>query len=217
MPSIRNLQDLLVHQLRDLYSAEKQLVAALPKLAKQTTSAELEAAMTSHLKETTAQVGRLEQVFEHLGVPGRGPKCKAMEGLVEEGKAMLEEDIEPNVLDAGIIASAQRMEHYEIASYGTAAEFARVLGHEEVMHLLRQSLDEEKSANETLTQLAEGGINALAQQDGGVSAYADADDTRVAVEEAEAEADVKRASSRVARKDVATPGAPGSRSGVRRR
>ena len=130
MPSITNLQDLFVHQLRDLYSAEKQLVAALPKMARQSTSDELQVAITSHHEQTKEQVGRLEQVFEQLGVANRGPKCKAMEGLIEEASEMLEEDIAENVLDAGIIASAQRVEHYEIAAYGTVVGYARVLGHD---------------------------------------------------------------------------------------
>lgn len=163
MPSIMNLQDLLVHQLRDAYSAEKQLVAALPRMAKSTTSEELEKAIHAHLEQTEEHVNRLEQVFKQLGVSPRGPKCKAMEGLLEEGKEMLDEDIDPHVLDAGIIASAQRVEHYEIAVYGTVIEFARALGHDEVVDILQRTLDEEKEANDTLTGLAEGGINALAE------------------------------------------------------
>jgi ferritin-like metal-binding protein YciE len=163
MPAIMNLQDLLVNQLRDVYSAEKQLVTALPKMAKATTSDELKEAITSHLQQTQEHVSRLEQIFEQLGVSSRGPKCKGMEGLLEEGKEMLDEDIDPNVLDAGIIASAQRVEHYEIAVYGTVVEFARALGHSAVADLLQSTLDEEKEANDTLTGLAEGGINMLAE------------------------------------------------------
>ena len=121
MAALNTLHDLLIHQLRDIYSAEKQIVKALPKMAKRANSDELQAALTSHLDETEEHVERLEQAFELLGVNSRGPKCKGMEGLIEEGKELLEEeDVEPNVLDAGIIAASQRIEHYEIAAYGAS-------------------------------------------------------------------------------------------------
>jgi ferritin-like metal-binding protein YciE len=206
MPAIANLQDLFVHQLRDLYSAEKQLLAALPKMGKRSTSDELQEAISSHLEQTTSQVSRLERVFEQLGVSSRGPKCKAMEGLIEEGKEMLEEDIEPHVLDAGIIAASQRVEHYEIAAYGTVVEFARVLGHNAIGQLLQQTLDEEIEADETLTELAEGGINAMAQ--GGESLSDD---------EAETEPAPRRALPRGATKAASKSVAPATRTGARRR
>ncbi len=163
--AIETLHDLMVHELRDLYSAERQLVQALPKMAKNATSPELEEAITTHLEQTREQVNRLEQIFETLGVSSRGTKCKGMEGLLEEGKALMEEDIDGEVLDAGLIAAAQRVEHYEIAGYGTVLEFARVMGHDDVVSLLEATLEEEKETDQLLTSLAEGGINALAERD----------------------------------------------------
>lgn len=163
---IATLHDLMVHELKDLYSAEKQLVQALPKMAKNATSEDLQVAFTNHLEQTKEHVARLEQAFETLGVSARGMKCKGMEGLIEEGKSLLDEDIDPEVLDAGLIAAAQRVEHYEIAAYGTACEYARSMQHEELVELLEQTLNEEKEADALLTALAEGGINALAERDG---------------------------------------------------
>lgn len=219
MPSITNLQDLFVHQLRDLYSAEKQLVAALPKMAKQSTSDELQVAITSHLAQTREQVGRLEEVFEQLGVASRGPKCKAMEGLIEEARDMLEEDIAEHVLDAGIIASAQRVEHYEIAAYGTVVEFARVLGYDEAMQLLQLTLDEETGADEVLTTLAEGGINALALgNDASATDAEDGDDSLSDDEASDARSTSQRATSRRANKNTTTSTVPAGRTvGARRR
>ncbi len=161
MPPIETLDDLFVHQLRDIYSAERQLVAALPKMARNATSQDLKDAFTTHLEQTEEQVNRLQQVFEQLGVSSRGPKCKAMEGLVEEGKEIAEEDITPEMLDAGLIAAAQRVEHYEIAAYGTVCEYARALGHDEILTLLQSTLDEEKETDRLLTTLAVTGIEEL--------------------------------------------------------
>jgi ferritin-like metal-binding protein YciE len=163
---IATLHDLMVHELKDLYSAEKQLVQALPKMAKNATSEELQVAFTTHLEQTKEHVVRLEQAFETLGVSARGMKCKGMEGLIEESKSLLDEDIDPEVLDAGLIAAAQRVEHYEIAAYGAACEFARSMQHEELVELLEMTLNEEKETDALLTALAEGGVNALAQRDG---------------------------------------------------
>lgn len=164
MATIATLHHLMIHQLRDIYSAEKQLVQALPKMVKQATSEELQAALSTHLNETQEHVARLEQAFEALGVSSRGMKCKGMEGLIEEGKELFEEDVDPEVLDAGIIAASQRIEHYEIAAYGTVCEYARSMGHDEVVELLEATLAEEKEADTILTSLAEGGINALASR-----------------------------------------------------
>jgi ferritin-like metal-binding protein YciE len=165
------LHDLMVHELKDLYSAERQLVQALPKMAKGATNADLQVAISTHLEQTKEHVARLERAFEMLGESGKGMKCKGMEGLIEEGKGLLEEeDIDPDVLDAGIIAAAQRVEHYEIAAYGTVREYARTLGHDELAAILTATLDEEKSADQLLSGLAEGGINALAERDGTQSA-----------------------------------------------
>ena len=166
MPAIATLHDLMIHQLRDLYSAERQLVQALPKMAKSASAAELQTAIREHLTQTVGHVARLEQAFEVLGESPRGVKCKGMEGLLEEGKELLEEDVDPDVLDAGIIAEAQRVEHYEIAAYGTACEFAKSMGHLHVASLLQDTLEEEKETDKLLTTLAEGGINALAARDG---------------------------------------------------
>jgi ferritin-like metal-binding protein YciE len=124
--SIGSLQDLLVHELKDRNSAETQLVTALPRIAKDASSAELQAALTDHLEQAMEHVARLEQPMKSLGASPRGQKRKGMEGLLEEGASLMEEDIDPEVLDAGIIAAAQRVEHYEIAAYGSAAEFVLV-------------------------------------------------------------------------------------------
>jgi ferritin-like metal-binding protein YciE len=167
MPALSTLHDLMVHQLKDLYSAERQLVQALPKMAKGANAPELQVAIQNHLEQTKGHVARLEQVFEVLGETSRGPACKGMQGLIEEAEGLLdEEQVDPDVLDAGIIADAQRVEHYEIAAYGTACEFARSMKHERVVSLLQETLDEEKEADRLLTSLAEGGINALAMRDG---------------------------------------------------
>jgi ferritin-like metal-binding protein YciE len=161
--SLETLQDLLVHELKDLYSAERQLVQALPKMAKAASSDELRTAFEDHLAQTQEQVVRIETIMESFGESPKGQKCAGMEGLLEEGKNFLKEEADEDVMDAGIIASAQKVEHYEIASYGAVVEYARVLGHTEAQQLLEQTLEEEKAADELLTRLAEGGINALAE------------------------------------------------------
>jgi len=168
MPALNTLHDLMVHQLKDLYSAERQLVQALPRMAKHASSGELQVAIENHLEQTETHVSRLEQCLELLNESTRGPKCKGMEGLLEEGKELFEEEVDPEVLDAGIIAAAQRVEHYEIAGYGTVCEYARIMGHDDVRQLLQSTLEEEKEADVLLTSLAEGGINALAERDGQV-------------------------------------------------
>lgn len=156
---MKTLEDLFVHELKDLYSAEKQLLKALPKMAKAATNEDLAAAFETHLAETEEQVTRLESIFETLEISSRGPKCKAMEGLLEEGKEVLEEDMEDDVRDAALICSAQRVEHYEIAGYGCARTFASRLGHDKIAKLLQQTLDEEAATDEKLTQLAESQVN----------------------------------------------------------
>ena len=156
---MKTLQDLLVDHLKDLYSAENQLIKALPKMAKAATNPELKDGFTEHLEQTRGQVTRLESICEQLGVSPKGKKCAAMEGLVEEGKELMEEDAEPGVLDAGLIAAAQKVEHYEIASYGSARTWAERLGLEEAVRLLQETLDEEKATDEKLTALATAGVN----------------------------------------------------------
>ncbi len=157
----KELGDLYKEELKDLYSAESQLVAALPKMAKAASSPDLKKAFESHLEETKVQIQRLEQVFEEIEGSPRGKKCKAMEGLVEEGAELIKEkaDFEPAVLDAALIGAAQRIEHYEIAAYGTVRTFAQQLGYTKAVNLLQQTLDEESAANEKLTTLAVSGIN----------------------------------------------------------
>lgn len=157
------LQDLLIETLRDTYNAEKQLVKALPKMAKAANSKELRAAFEDHLEVTKEQVARLERVFKELGVPARGKQCVAMEGLIEEGKELIAGDHDPQVLDAGLIAAAQKAEHYEISAYGTLRTWAGMLGHTRVAELFQQTLDEEAEADERLTELALRQVNAKAQ------------------------------------------------------
>lgn len=161
---LATLRDLLIEELKDLYSAESQLVKALPKIAKAVSSEELTDAILAHLEETKEQLERLNQCFELLDTkPGR-KKCKAMEGLLIEGGEVVAEDAEPMVHDAAIIAAAQRVEHYEIAGYGCARTFAKILGEDAVAQLLQQTLDEEAAADETLTRIALSGINQTAAE-----------------------------------------------------
>jgi ferritin-like metal-binding protein YciE len=160
---IATLEDLYTDMLKDLYSAEKQLVKALPNLAKAAQSPELQKAFRDHLKQTEGHVDRIERIFSDMDGSPRGKKCAGMEGLVEEGSELLQEDVDPEVLDAGLIAAAQKVEHYEIASYGTARAWAERLGKDSAARLLQQTLDEESAANEKLTQIAEGQANMEAQ------------------------------------------------------
>jgi ferritin-like metal-binding protein YciE len=153
------LHDAFLDELRDSYDAEKQLTKALPKLAKAATSPELRQAFESHLEETRGHVERLEQVFELLDEKAKGKHCDGIAGIIEEGSSVMGEDFDESTMDACLIASGQRAEHYEMAAYGTLVAWARAMGHEEVAVLLEETLSEEKSADEKLTQLAEGGIN----------------------------------------------------------
>ena len=157
-----NLREALVDEIRDLYNAEKQLTKALPKMAKGATSEELREAFESHLEETEGQVTRLERVFELLDEKPRGKHCAGMAGIVEEGSEKLQEDAEDSVMDAMLIASAQKVEHYEIGSYGTAIAWAEALGLTDVAEVLNETLAEEKAADEKLSALAESGINEAA-------------------------------------------------------
>jgi ferritin-like metal-binding protein YciE len=164
--AVESLNDLFVEQLRDLYDAENQLIKALPKMAEGANSDELRQGFEEHLEQTKGHAQRIEQIFEQLGEKAKGKKCKAMEGLIKEGNETLEEDIsDENVQDAAIIAAAQRVEHYEIAGYGTARTFANLLGEDEAASLLEQTLEEEKETDAKLTQLAEG-INIAAESEG---------------------------------------------------
>jgi ferritin-like metal-binding protein YciE len=159
MADAGTLHDAFVDELRDTYDAEKQLLKALPKMAKAASSPELKAAFESHLEETRGQVQRLEQVFETIDEPAKGKHCDGIAGIIEEGKSIMEEDFDDATMDACLIAGGQRAEHYEMAAYGTLVAWARAMGHTEAAMLLQETLDEEKAADEKLSDLAEGGIN----------------------------------------------------------
>jgi ferritin-like metal-binding protein YciE len=164
MPA-ENLHELFVGELKDIYDAEKQLTKALPKMAKAADNQELRSAFEEHLAITRMHVNRLEEVFKSLGMAARGKPCEGMKGLIEEGQEKMEEFGQGPTLDAGLIASAQKVEHYEIATYGTLATFAEIMGHQDAKDLLGQTLDEEKEADEKLTQVA-GQINFDAEAEG---------------------------------------------------
>ena len=158
------LEELLVDELKDLYSAENQIVKALPKMAKAAGSPELKRAFERHLEETKRQVERLDQIGDQLGVRLTGKRCKGMAGLIEEGSELIGEDPDQDALDAGLIGAAQKVEHYEIAAYGTARTHAEMLGYTKVARLLQQTLNEEGATDKKLTQLAESIINVEAVQ-----------------------------------------------------
>jgi ferritin-like metal-binding protein YciE len=155
----QSLQELFVEELRDMYDAEKRLVRALPKMARAASTDELQTAITEHLRETEGQVDRLEQVFEILGEKARGKKCDGIMGILEEGNTAMQELEEGPVLDAALIAGAQKVEHYEIASYGTLAYFADLLGNDQAKNLLGETLEEEKAADEKLSTIAKSKVN----------------------------------------------------------
>jgi ferritin-like metal-binding protein YciE len=157
------LEDLYTDLLKDLYSAEKQLVKALPKMAKNAQSPDLQKAFQEHLRQTEGHVDRIERIFSDMDGSPRGKKCVGMEGLIEEGSELLQEDVDPDVLDAGLIAAAQKVEHYEIAGYGTARAWAERLGYDKAARLLQETLEEESMANEKLTRIAESHVNMEAQ------------------------------------------------------
>jgi ferritin-like metal-binding protein YciE len=156
---LNTLKTLYIDELRDLYNAEGQLLKALPKMAKGASSEELKDAFEKHLEQTKSHVKRLEEVFEEIGENPKGKTCRAMKGLIEEGSEILEEDGEESVIDAGIIVAAQKVEHYEIASYGSVRTFAHLLGQNKAAELLQTTLDEESETNELLNRLAESTVN----------------------------------------------------------
>jgi len=151
-----SLKELYIEQLRDIYDAENQLVKALPEMAKAATSEELRSGFENHLEQTKEHGRRLEQVFKDLGEKAKGKKCKGMQGLIAEGKEVIDEDFEDEVKDAALISAAQRLEHYEIAAYGTVRTYAEILGQHNAASLLEKTLEEEKETDEKLTELAEG-------------------------------------------------------------
>jgi ferritin-like metal-binding protein YciE len=164
--ALESLHDLYVEELRDLYNAENQLLKALPRMAKAAGDPTLRAAFEEHLDVTRGQVDRLDRIFKKLGERATGKKCAAMEGLIEEGKEMMAEDAPPAVLDAALISAAQKVEHYEIASYGCVRTYARLLGYDDAARLLQETLDEEGDADNKLTELAESVINVEAEEEG---------------------------------------------------
>jgi ferritin-like metal-binding protein YciE len=160
--ALESMQDFFLNELKDLYNAEKQILRALPRMAKAADAPALQQAFDKHLRETEGHVQRLERIFKSLGQAARGKKCKGMEGLIEEGKEILEEEGSPEVIDAALISAAQRVEHYEIAAYGCLRAYAQLLGYDEADQLLQQTLQEEEATDEALSALGEGGINQAA-------------------------------------------------------
>jgi ferritin-like metal-binding protein YciE len=156
---LKTMGDLFLDTLQDLYDAEKQITKALPKMSKAASSEDLKAAFEEHLEVTRGQVERLERIFDKLHKKPGGKKCAAMEGLIEEGEELVEEGEPSAVLDAGLIGAAQKVEHYEMAGYGTARTFAQILGHTEAAELLQETLDEEKETDSRLTEIAESMVN----------------------------------------------------------
>ncbi len=159
MAKAGTFHDAFVDELRDTYSAEKQVSKALPKMAKAATSPELRAAFTTHLEETRGQIQRLEEVFASIGEKVKGKHCDGMAGIIEEGQGVMSEKYDDDTMDACLIAAAQRVEHYEMAAYGTLVAWAKTMGHNEAVQLLQETLDEEEAADEKLSGLAEGKIN----------------------------------------------------------
>jgi ferritin-like metal-binding protein YciE len=160
---MESLRDLFIDELKDLYSAENQILKALPKMIKKASSKELKSGFEQHLKETQTHVERLEKIFAELDESPRGKKCKGMEGVIADGKELMEEDAEPEVMDAGLIGAAQHVEHYEIAGYGCVRTYAELMGEDDIVNLLQQTLDEEKATDEKLTKLAQN-INVEAEK-----------------------------------------------------
>jgi ferritin-like metal-binding protein YciE len=161
---MESLQDLLVEEMRDLYNAENQLLKAMPRMARKASNPQLKKAFETHMRETEGHVQRLQKIFDKLGKKPTGKKCAAMEGLIEEGKEMMGEDMEEDTMDAALISIAQKVEHYEIASYGTVRTWAEQLGDDQAAKLLQQTLDEEGRTDKLLTELAESVVNVEAAQ-----------------------------------------------------
>jgi ferritin-like metal-binding protein YciE len=165
MASLDSLEDLLQEELKDLYDAEKQLTKALPKMMKKATAVDLKEAFEEHLRQTETHIERLEQAFEQLEMPARGKKCKGMQNLIAEGNEMISEAEDDAARDAVMIAAAQKVEHYEIASYGTVRTWATLLGRNEIAQLLEETLEEEKETDQKLTEIAESFVNEAAAEE----------------------------------------------------
>lgn len=201
---LNSLRDVLAECVRDLYSAETQLIKALPRMAKATKSPELKAAFTGHLEETRGQAARLEQICEIMGIKAKGKTCAAMKGLIEEGAEVIGEDGTPAAKDAAMIVAAQKIEHYEISGYGSCRTFATILGETEIANLLAKTLEEEGAADKKLTAIAEATVNDEADQEEDSDEGHDEDD-----EESEGgdedEADAAEEAPAVAKKSPAKP------------
>jgi len=193
MAEAGTLHDAFIDELRDTYDAEKQLIKALPKLAKASSSAELKAAFEEHLEQTLKHVERLEQVFEEMGETARGKHCEGIAGIIAEGKTIMDEDFDEMTMDACLIAAGQRAEHYEMAAYGTLVAWAEGMGHSDAAQLLQETLDEEKAADQKLSSLAEGGINQQAAD------QAHSNDDEESDEESEDEEEERQAPVRTGR------------------
>lgn len=161
---MKNLEDLFIDSLKDLYDAEKQIVEALPKMMENAHSKELKQGFKDHLEMTHRQIDRIEQIFKGMDLPAKGKKCKGMEGLIKEGEEILKEEMTPEVRDAALIGAAQKIDHYEISGYGTARTYAHMLGHDNFAKMLDQSANEEGQTDKKLTQLAESKINPQAKK-----------------------------------------------------
>jgi len=185
----KTLHDAFITEIRDIYDGERQITKALPKMIKKATSEDLREALEAHLEQTQGHIQRLEQVFEALEEKVRGKRCEGIAGLLEEGKSMMEEDFDDAAMDACLIGAGQRVEHYEMAAYGTLVAWARAMGHDEVVGLLEQTLEEEKAADEKLSSIAEEGVN----EEAAAVAHPDEDDEE---EEEEEEEEVETAGTR---------------------
>ncbi len=196
MAEAKTLHDAFLDELRDAYDAEKQLTKALPKMAKKATSETLRTAFENHLQETLGQVKRLEQVFASLDEKVRGKHCDGIAGIIEEGKSAMEEDFDEAAMDACLIGSGQRAEHYEMAAYGTLIAWAKAMGHNEAAELLQETLDEEEAADEKLSSIAEGGVNDEAAQ----RAHPDTDEERAPAKQSRKPPKANNANSKSSRK-----------------
>jgi ferritin-like metal-binding protein YciE len=196
MATLDSLHALLEEELKDIYDAEKQLTKALPKLAKKASSPDLKAGFEAHLRQTEEQIDRLEQVFEYLEMPAKGKPCKGMKNLIAEGQEMMADAEDDATRDALMIAAAQKVEHYEIASYGTVRTWAQLLGKDEVASLLEESLEEEKETDQKLTSIAEGYVNQEAANDKGARRASTARNGRQQAAERARRSGGSRASSR---------------------
>jgi ferritin-like metal-binding protein YciE len=176
MAQASTLHDAFLDELRDIYHAEKQITKALPKMVTAASDSSLAKAFSDHLRETEGHVSRIEQAFDLLGESVKAKPCEGMKGILEEGKSILAEDFDANAMDASLIAAAQRVEHYEMAAYGTLVAWARSMQHDDAADLLEQNLEEEKAADQKLTALAEGGINQSAAELAHPELEAEADD-----------------------------------------